>query len=89
MQMLTPLTKMFCPFTHAASGLAKKATTGAISSTVPIRFSGCMFAKAAMTCSGFPSRNSEVSTGPGTHHMWVNEEQDIRVRITTYLVKLC
>jgi hypothetical protein len=57
-EMLTPLTNRFCPFTQAASGLAKKATTGAMSSTLPIRFAGCVFAMAVMTCSGFPSLNS-------------------------------
>jgi len=67
--MLTPLIKMFCPFTQAASGLAKKATTGAMSSTVPIRFDGCAFAMAVMICSDFPSLNNAVSIGPDTHHL--------------------
>ena len=67
--ILTPLIKMFCPLTQAASGLAKKATTGAISSTVPIRFEGCEFAIAVITCSGLPSLNNAVSTGPNNHHV--------------------
>ena len=67
--MLTPLTKRFCPFTQAASGLAKKATTGEISSTVPMRFDGCVFAMAVMSCSGFPSLNNAVSTGPNIRHV--------------------
>lgn len=88
--MLTPLIKMFCPLTQAASGLAKKATTGAISSTVPMRFNGCVFAMAVISCSGFPSLNSVVSTGPNPQNVreW-NSDGNTTVWIAAYLVKQC
>ena len=35
---VTPLVRMFCPFSHWAAGLATKVMTGAISSGVPKRF---------------------------------------------------
>jgi len=68
--MLNPMIKIFCPFTQPASKLAKIVTAGAISSTVPICFVGCMFAMAVVSCSGFPSLHNVVSTGPNVHHAY-------------------
>lgn len=62
---LTALTRRFRPLIHSAASLARKPTTGAISSTSPSRPAGANFAVCSITWGGLPARKSGVSTGPG------------------------